>query len=89
MPEIGFDDEPICPVMRLETVTKKKPNSSDQDRRREVEPRPGRDRDRTTAITTEPPMTIVDQQIALVRSKLAASRRLPGLEVLPWPPGTR
>ena len=28
MPEIGFDDEPIRPVMRDETVAKKKPNST-------------------------------------------------------------
>src|SRR5262245_55268856 len=28
MPEMGFDDEPISPVMRLDTVTKKKPNST-------------------------------------------------------------
>ncbi len=27
MPEIGFDEEPISPVMRDETVTKKNPNS--------------------------------------------------------------
>src|SRR5260370_9398174 len=26
IPEIGFDEEPISPVMRLETVTKKNPN---------------------------------------------------------------
>ena len=28
MPEIGFDDEPISPVRREETVTNRKPNST-------------------------------------------------------------
>ena len=28
MPEIGFDEEPIKPVMRDDTVAKKKPNST-------------------------------------------------------------
>src|SRR5687768_11160530 len=28
MPEIGFDDEPIVPVRRDETVTNKKPNTT-------------------------------------------------------------
>ena len=28
MPEIGFDELPISPVMRLDTVTKKKPNTT-------------------------------------------------------------
>ena len=46
MPEIGFEDEPISPVMRLETVTKKKPKSSDQQRRRESESEARRERDR-------------------------------------------
>ena len=46
MPEIGFDDEPIRPVMRDETVTKKKPKMIDEDRRQEVALRrhPRRDR---------------------------------------------
>src|SRR6266581_3355296 len=28
IPEMGFDDEPISPVSREETVTKRKPNST-------------------------------------------------------------
>ena len=28
MPEIGLDDEPIKPTIRLDTVTKKKPNTT-------------------------------------------------------------
>ena len=32
MPEIGFDDEPISPVSRDETVTNRKPNNDDQHR---------------------------------------------------------
>ena len=28
IPEIGFDDEPISPVRRDETVTKRKPNTT-------------------------------------------------------------
>ena len=28
MPEMGFDDEPISPVSRLETVTNRKPNTT-------------------------------------------------------------
>ena len=32
MPEIGFELEPISPVRRDETVTKRKPKSDDQER---------------------------------------------------------
>jgi hypothetical protein len=32
MPEIGFELEPISPVSREETVTKRKPQKDDHDR---------------------------------------------------------
>jgi hypothetical protein len=32
MPEIGFDELPMMPTMRLETVTKKKPKTDHQQR---------------------------------------------------------
>ena len=34
IPEIGFDDEPISPVSRDETVTNRNPNSDDHHRAR-------------------------------------------------------
>ena len=36
MPEIGFDDDPISPVMRDDTVTKKKPNTSSRNAARKL-----------------------------------------------------
>ena len=46
MPEIGFDDEPISPVMRLDTVTKRKPNSTMRTAPSEVDPELRRSHDR-------------------------------------------
>ena len=37
MPEIGFDDVPICPVMRLETVTKRKAKTTREQRADDVD----------------------------------------------------
>ena len=43
MPEIGFDDEPISPVSREETVTNRKPNSDDHRRADDPAGEVGRD----------------------------------------------
>jgi hypothetical protein len=59
MPEIGFDDDPIKPVMRDETVAKKKPNRTTRTETRTLPcvGRPGMTA-RKMASSSEPPSTI-------------------------------
>src|SRR5215213_230938 len=73
MPEIGFDDDPIRPVMRDDTVTKKKPKTmiSSDTRKLPCVGMPGAIA-RKAARASDPPATIVSGRSRSVRT-LAAS----------------
>ena len=69
MPETGFDDDPIRPVMRDETVTKKKPKTSRSTDARML-PWVGirGATARNTASASEPPSTTISGRSRSVRS---------------------
>ena len=68
MPEIGFEEEPISPVMRLDTVTKKKPNSTTSAAVGASMPSGGASA-MATASASEPPSTSVMGRSRSVRSR--------------------
>ena len=86
MPEIGFDDEPMRPTMRLATVTKKKPKTTISRPSSSLLPIPGPGTNGSSAMTTtstaEPTSTNV---IGRSRSVRAAP---PAVAARAAPPGS-
>ena len=72
IPEIGFDEEPMRPVMRDETVTKKNPKTmtSSETRKLPCVGMPGAIA-RTIASRSEPPSTMDSGRSRSVRSRTA------------------
>ncbi len=76
MPEMGLDDEPISPVMRLDTVTKKKPKSTISTAETRLIWRTGASQ-MATAMPREPPSTSFIERSCSVRATTTLAWPLP------------
>src|SRR5438045_1055034 len=78
IPEMGFDDEPMMPTIREDTVTKKKPKTTtNKPMTSEPGSLPGKFGKKATmaTITTAPPTTKVSGRSRSVRCRVSAPPR--------------